>query len=100
MVLTHSRMRPGVHFKYLLMGLGPVFLQRREASRQWAAPVGRHAFAVRKQLDGLVRQPHVELLVDELMRRAVEVLFHGYVIVNVDLGLGPVGQLKGRGGQR
>lgn len=56
-----------------------------------ATEVGRHTFAVLKQLHRFVGQPHVELLVDELIRGAVEVLLHGHVIVNVDLGLGPVG---------
>ena len=65
-----------------------------------ATEVGRHAFAVLKEFHRLVRQPHVELLVDELMRRAVKVFVHRHVIVNVDLGLGPVGQFEGGGGQR
>ena len=62
--------------------------------------MGRHAFAVLKQLEGFVGQPYVELLVDELMRNAVEVFLHSHVIVNIDLGLGPIGQLEGCGRQR
>jgi hypothetical protein len=61
--------------------------------------VGRHAFAVLKQLHGLVGQPHVQSLVDEGVGRAVEVLLHHHMIINVDLGAGPGGQLEGRGGQ-
>jgi hypothetical protein len=52
----------------LLMGLGPVFGQRREAAGHAAAHVGRHAFAVLKEFHRVVGQPHVELLVNELMR--------------------------------
>ena len=37
---------------------------------------------------------------NELIRSAVEVVLHRHVIVNVDLGLGPVGQLEGGGRQR
>ena len=62
--------------------------------------MGRHPFALLKELHRLVGQPHVQLLVNELMGNAVKVLFHDHVIINVDLGLGPVGQLEGRGGQR
>jgi hypothetical protein len=90
----------GSPLQVLLMGLGPVLLQRREAARQVAAQVGRHAFAVLKELHRFVGQPHIELLMNKPMGSAVEVFFHHYVIVNVDLGLGPIGQLKGRGGQR
>ncbi len=57
----------GSPFQMLLMGLGPVFLQGREAAWPWAAQVGRHAFAVLKQLDGGVGQSHVKLMMDELM---------------------------------
>ena len=79
------------------MRLGPMLGHGCEAARRPATHMGRHALAVLKQLDGLVRQPHVELLVDQRMGRAVEVFFHSHVIVDVNLGLGPGGQLKGHG---
>ena len=53
-----------------------------------------------KQLDGFVGQTHVQLLVDQLIRSAVKVVFDDRMIVNVDLGRGPVRQLEGRGRQR
>jgi hypothetical protein len=90
----------GSPFQIPLMGLGPMFLESGEAARPPTAPVGRHALAVLKEFDGLVGQTHVQLLVNELIRSAVEVVLHRHMIVNVDLGLGPVGQLEGRGGQR
>ena len=43
--------------------------------------MGRHAFAVLREMHRFVRQPHVELLVDQLMRRAVEVFVHGLILL-------------------
>ena len=54
---------------------------------------------MRKQLDGFIGEPHVELLMDQLIGRTLKMVLHGDMVIDIDLGPGPDSQLKREGGQ-
>jgi hypothetical protein len=54
----------GSPLEVFLMGLGTVFFQGGESTRLVTSEVGRDAFARFKELHRLVRQPHIQLLMN------------------------------------
>ncbi len=75
----------------------------RHVGRYGGMPPGRvvtpmtgDAFAVMEALDGRGSEPHVELTLDEVVGHGVVMAFHLDVIVDVDAGLLPFGELVRR----
>jgi len=92
----------GRPFQIPLMRLKAVFIQSRELAGQSAARVGGQALAVVKQLHRLLRQTHIQLAMNQAVRCTVKMVVHRPVIIDVDLGLAPSGELErlGRQGQQ
>lgn len=58
------------------------------------------AIAIKKDLDDIPGEPHVDLLLDVLIRNAVEHLVDRDVVVVLDSGNFPLRQLIGLSGQQ
>src|SRR5919204_5201810 len=72
---------------------------RREAGMR-AAPVDPDPRAALKDFDGGGREPHVDGLMNEVMRDGVEMVLDVDVVVDVDARPAPLGVDETLGGQR
>ena len=83
-----------------LVRLGSMFIQGREAAWLVTAPMSGHAFALVEELDGRVREPHVHRLMNQGIGDAVVVVVNLNMVVDVHLGLLPLGEDEGFSRQR
>src|SRR6516225_4761386 len=65
-----------------------------------AAPMRRDPLALQKDLDGLRRQPHLDLAAGETVRDVVKVSVNLDVVIDADTPQAPFGKAIGLDGQR
>ncbi len=79
---------------------GPMLLEGSELAGLKAPHVGCHPLSLVKELHRALGEPHVQFDVNERVWSAVIVLIDGHVVIDVDLGFLPNGQLVRLGRQR
>ena len=82
------------------MGLGAVVGIRRVAALGVTARVQRHALASVQQFHAVLAEAHVEALLHQRDRGRVVVAVDRHVVVDVDFGAQPAGELVALFGQR
>src|SRR5947209_467556 len=82
------------------MAFGHVLGAGGVAAFEVAAPVAGYPLAAEEHLDGVLADPRVDPLADQLVGHRVVMPVHLDVVVNIDLGGGPGGELIARWPQR
>ena len=87
-------------FGPFLMGFGHVFFDRAVTPLVVTADVTGHPFAFVEAFDGVVCDAHIDFLFNQRVGNAVIMAVDFDVIVHIDRGFFPLGELVGLRGQR